>query len=123
MLLKIMRIVKIVSLKYHLKCRFGGHQAYLQVLRIYLNQWSLINSMNLCNIKNIIQSFNLALNENGNSFSRQDLCDSGFQDFIIIALCLGKCFKLIIKEKFESDEYIGHQIKYSHTLLKKKLIS
>jgi hypothetical protein len=29
-----------------------------------------------------------------------------FQDSIIIALCLGKCFKVLIKDRFELDEYI-----------------
>ena len=61
---------------------------------------SLIISMNLCSIKNMIQLFNLDLHEIGNLFSRQDLRDSVFQDSIIKVLCLGRCFKLLIKEKF-----------------------
>jgi hypothetical protein len=31
-------------------------------------------------------------------FSRQDLRDSSFQDSIIKVICLGKCFKMLIKE-------------------------
>jgi hypothetical protein len=37
-------------------------------------------------------------------FSRQDLRDSVFQDSIIKVICLGKCFKMLIKEKSGSDD-------------------
>jgi hypothetical protein len=56
--------------------------------------------MNLCSIKNIILLSNLDLHDLGNMFSRQDLRDSVFQDFIIKVLCLAKCSKTLIKEKY-----------------------
>jgi hypothetical protein len=55
--------------------------------------------MKLCTIKNIIQLSNLELHDLGNKFSRQDLRDSVFQDSIIKFICLGECFKTLIKEK------------------------
>jgi hypothetical protein len=59
--------------------------------------------MNLCSIKNIIQLSNLDLHDLGNMFSRQDLRDSVFQDSIIKVICLGECFKTLIKEKSGLD--------------------
>jgi hypothetical protein len=60
--------------------------------------------MNLCSIKNIIQLSNLNLHDLGNMFSWQDLRDSVFQDSIIKVLCLRKCFKTLIKEKYGLDD-------------------
>jgi hypothetical protein len=53
----------------------------------------------------MIQLSALDLYEVGNLFSRQDLRDSAFQDSIIKVLCLGKCFKILIKEKSGLDEH------------------
>ena len=53
----------------------------------------------------MIQLSNLDLHEVGNLFSRQDLRDSVFQDSVIKFLCLGKCFKIQIKEKYGLDEH------------------
>jgi hypothetical protein len=50
---------------------------------------SLIISVNLCSIKNMIQSFNLEFHEVGKLFSHQYLHNSDFQDSIMIVLCLG----------------------------------
>jgi hypothetical protein len=36
--------------------------------------------------------------------SRQDLRDSVFQDSIINIICLGKCFKTLIQEKYGLDD-------------------
>jgi hypothetical protein len=65
---------------------------------------SLIISMNLCNIKNMVQLSNLDLEDVSKLFSRKDLRDSVFQDTIIKVLCLGKCFHHLIKEKSGLDE-------------------
>jgi hypothetical protein len=56
------------------------------------NSKSLIISMNLCNIKNMIHLSNMELDELRSLFSRRDLRDSSFQDTIIKVLCLGKSF-------------------------------
>jgi hypothetical protein len=53
---------------------------------------SLIISINMCNIKNMIHLSNLELDELRSSFSRRDLRDSSFQDTIIKVLCLGRSF-------------------------------
>jgi hypothetical protein len=63
------------------------------------NSNSLIISINLCNIKNMIHLSNLELDELSSLFSRRDLRDSSFQDTIIKVLCLGKSFLNLIKEK------------------------
>jgi len=72
---------------------------------LYNKSKSLIISLNLCSIKNMTQLSNLDIHEVGNLFSRQDLQDSIFQDSVIKVLCLGKCFKMLIKEKSGLDEY------------------
>jgi hypothetical protein len=59
---------------------------------------SLIISINLCNIKNMIHLSNLELDELSSLFSRRYLRDSSFQDTIIKLLCLGKSFLNLIKE-------------------------
>jgi hypothetical protein len=62
------------------------------------NSKSLIISINLCNIKNIIHLSNLELDELSSLFSHRDLQDSSFQDTIIKVLCLGKSFLTLIKQ-------------------------
>jgi hypothetical protein len=56
------------------------------------NSKSLIISIDLCNIKNMIHLSNLELDELRSLFSSKDLRDSSFQDTIILILCLGKSF-------------------------------
>jgi hypothetical protein len=70
------------------KLSFWGSPALPHVLRTSLKDSykSLIISMNLCSIKNMIQLFDAYLHEVGNLFSRQDLRDSIFQDSIIKVL-------------------------------------
>jgi hypothetical protein len=65
---------------------------------LYNKSKTLIISMNLCCIKNMIQLSSLDLHDFGNIFLRQDLRDSVFQDSIIKVICLGNCFKVLIKE-------------------------
>jgi hypothetical protein len=60
---------------------------------------SLTISINLCNMKNMIQLSNLDLDVISNLFSRKDLRDSDFQDTIVKVLCLGKRFQISIREK------------------------
>ena len=65
---------------------------------------SLIISMNLCSIKNMIQLSELDFHDVVNLFPRQDLRESVFQDSVIKVLCLGWSFKFLIKEKAGLDE-------------------
>jgi hypothetical protein len=68
---------------------------------------SLMISVNLCNMKNMIQLSNLDLDDISNLFSREDLHDSDFQDTIVKVLCLGKSFQISIREKCELKENDG----------------
>ena len=65
---------------------------------------SLIISMNLCSIKNMIQLSELDFHDVVNLFPRQDLRESVFQDSVIKVICLGCSFKLLIKENAGLDE-------------------
>jgi hypothetical protein len=74
---------------------------------------SLIISINLCNIKNMIHLSNLELDELSSLFSHRDLRDSCFQDIIIKVLCLGRSFLNLIKENHglnEDDVIVEHMI-------------
>jgi hypothetical protein len=75
---------------------------------------SLIISVNLCNIKNMIHLSNLELDEHSSLFSRRDLRDSSFQDTIIKVLCLGKSFLNLIKENhgLHEGDVIAEHIHY-----------
>jgi hypothetical protein len=73
-------------------------------------------SMDLSNIRNMIQLSDQDLNDVTSLFSRQDLRESIFKDSIIKILYLGKRFKLVIKEKHsleEYDEITGQLITYT----------
>jgi hypothetical protein len=77
------------------------------------NSKSLIISMNLCNIKNMIHLSNLELDELSSLFLRRGLGDSSFQDTIIKVLSLGKSFLTLIKENHglhEDDVITEHMI-------------
>jgi hypothetical protein len=54
--------------------------------------------MDLGNVRNMIQLSDQHLHGITSLFSRQDLRDPNFQNSIIKTLCLGKCFKLVLKE-------------------------
>jgi hypothetical protein len=58
----------------------------------------LLTSMDLGNVRNMIQLSDQDLHDITSLLSRQDLRDPNFQDSIIKILCLGKCFKLVLKE-------------------------
>ena len=77
----------------------SGIETILTAIDLNDDSRLLITSMNLCNIKNMIQLSNLDLEDVGNLFSRKDLRDSNFQDTIIKVICLGKCFQHLIKDK------------------------
>jgi hypothetical protein len=63
----------------------------LKTIGVKENSRSLIVSMYFSSIKNMIQLFNLDLDEIGKLISIQDLREAVIQDSIIILLCQGKC--------------------------------
>jgi hypothetical protein len=67
-------------------------ETLIKAMNLCDNSKSLIISINLCNIKNMIHLYNLELDELSSLFSRKDLRDSSFQNTIIKVLCLGKAF-------------------------------
>jgi hypothetical protein len=81
----------------------SGIEKLFEVMGLYNKSKTLIKSKHLCSIKNIIQLSNSELHDLGKMFSCQDLRDSVFQDSIIKVLCLGECFKTLIKEKYGLD--------------------
>jgi hypothetical protein len=90
-----------------------GIEKLFNAMNLCDNSKSLIISINLCNIKNIIHLSNLELDELSSLFSRRDLRDSSFQDTIIKVLCLGKSFLNLIKENHglnEDDVIAEHMI-------------
>jgi hypothetical protein len=77
------------------------------------NSKSLIISISLCKIKNMIHLSNLELDELRSLFSCKDLRDSNFQGTIIEVLRLGKSFLNLIKENHgldEDDDIAEHMI-------------
>jgi hypothetical protein len=75
-----------------------GIKKLFNAINLCDNSKSLIISINLCNIKNMIHLSNLELDELSSLFSCRDLRDSSFQDTIIKVLGLGKSFLNLIKE-------------------------
>jgi hypothetical protein len=65
----------------------SGIEKLFEVMGLYNKSKTLIISMNLCSINNIIQLSTLNVHDLGNMFSHQDLRDSVFQDSIIKVLC------------------------------------
>jgi hypothetical protein len=82
-----------------------GIEKLFNAMNLCENSKSLIISINLCNIKNMIHLSNLELDELSSLFSRRDLQDSSFQDTIIKVLCIGKSFLNLIKENHGLHEY------------------
>jgi hypothetical protein len=68
----------------------SGIENLFALMGLFEKSKSLIISMNLCSVKNIIQLSELDLHEVGNLFTGQDLRDSVFQDSIIKVSCLGQ---------------------------------
>jgi hypothetical protein len=90
-----------------------GIEKLFNAMNLRENFKSLIISINLCTIKNIIHLSNLELDELSSLFSRRDLRDSSLQDTIIKVLCLGKSFLNLIKENHglhEDDVIAEHMI-------------
>jgi hypothetical protein len=90
-----------------------GIEKLFNAINLCDNSKSLIISMILCNIKNMIHLSNLELDEFSSLFSRKDLRDSSFRDTIIKVLCLGKSFFNLIKENYglhEDDVIAEHMI-------------
>jgi hypothetical protein len=69
-----------------------GIETLLNAMNLFDNSKSLIISINLCNINNMIHLSNLELDELSSLFTSRDLRGSSFQDTIIEVLCLGKSF-------------------------------
>jgi hypothetical protein len=69
-----------------------GIETLFHTMSLCDNSKSLIISINLCNIKNMIHLSNLEIDELSSLYSRRDLPDSSFQDTIIKVLFLGKSF-------------------------------
>jgi hypothetical protein len=67
-----------------------GIEKIFNAMNLCDNSKSLIVSINLCNIKNMIHLSDLELDELRSLFSSRDLRDSSFQDTIIKVLYLGK---------------------------------
>jgi hypothetical protein len=90
-----------------------GIEKLFNAMSLCENSKSLITSINLCNIKNMIHLSNLELDELSSLFSLRDLRGSSFQDTIIKVLCLGKSFLNLIKENHglnEDDVIAEHMI-------------
>jgi hypothetical protein len=90
-----------------------GIEKLFNAMNLCDNSKSLIISMNLCNIKNMIHLSKLELDELSNLFLPRDLRDSSFQDTIIKVLCLGKSFLNLIIENHglhEDDVIAEHMI-------------
>jgi hypothetical protein len=69
-----------------------GIEKLFNAMNLCENSKSLIISINLCNIKNMIHLSNLELDDLRSLFSSRDLRDSSFQDTIIKVLCSAKSF-------------------------------
>jgi hypothetical protein len=82
-----------------------GIERLFNTMNLCDNSKSLIISINLSNIKNMIHLFS-------SLFSRRDLRDSSFQDTIIKVLCLGKSFLNLIKENhgLNEDDFIAEHM-------------
>jgi hypothetical protein len=92
---------------------YPGIEKIFNAMNLCENSKSLIISINLCNIKNMIHLPNLELDELSSLFSRRYLRYSSFQHTIIKVLCLGKSFLILIKENHglnEDDVIAEHMI-------------
>jgi hypothetical protein len=90
-----------------------GIEKLFSVMNLCDDSMSLIISINLCNIKNMINLSNLELDELSSLFSRRDLRDSSLQDIIIKVLCLVKSFLNLIKENHrlhKDEDIVKHMI-------------
>jgi hypothetical protein len=82
-----------------------GIETLFHAMNLCDNSKSLIISINLCIIKNMIHLSNLEIDELSSIYSRRDLLDSSFQDTIIKVLCFGKSYVL-----HEHDAIAEHMI-------------
>jgi hypothetical protein len=90
----------------------SGIEKLFNAMNLFENSRSLIISIYMCNVKNMIHLSNLELDELSSLFSRRDLRDSNFQDTIIKVLCLGKSFLNLIKENhgLHEDDVIAENM-------------
>jgi hypothetical protein len=75
-----------------------GMDKLFNVIKLNEDSKFLLISMGLGNVENIIQLSDQDLHDANSLFSPQDLRDPNFQDSNINVLCLGNCFKLVLKE-------------------------
>jgi hypothetical protein len=75
-----------------------GIEKLFKLIKLNEDSKFLITSMDLGNVRNIIQLSDQDLHDITSLLSRQNLRAPNFQDSIIKILCLGKCFKLVLKE-------------------------
>jgi hypothetical protein len=89
-----------------------GIETFFNAMNLCDNSKSLIISINLCNIKNMIHISSLELDELSSLYSRRDLLDSSFQDTIIKVFCLGKSFLNLTNDNhgLHEDDVIVQQI-------------
>jgi hypothetical protein len=86
----------------HLCCHFGvlpdlsaEIENLFQLIKLHDDAKFLIIFINLCNVRKFVTDL----------FSRQYLRNPIFRDAVIKILCLGKCFKLLIKETYGLGEH------------------
>jgi hypothetical protein len=82
-----------------------GIEKLFKLIKINEDSKFLITPMDLDNVRNMIQLSGQDLHDITSLFSCQDLRDPNFQDSIIKILCLGKCFKLVLKEIHDLGEH------------------
>jgi hypothetical protein len=71
----------------------SGNENLFDAMGLDEKSKSLIISMNLCSIKNMIQLSELDFHDVVNLFPREDLRESVFQDSVIKVLCLEQSLK------------------------------
>jgi hypothetical protein len=76
----------------------AGVENLFKLIKLHYDKKFLMISMNLCNVRNMIQLSDQVLQDVTELFSRQNLRNPNFQDAVIKIFCLEKCFKLLIKE-------------------------
>jgi hypothetical protein len=81
-----------------------GTKKLFELIKINEESKLLLTSMDLGNVRNMIQLSDQDLHDIISLFSRQDLSDPYFQDSTIKIFFLGKCFKLVLKEMHDLGE-------------------
>jgi hypothetical protein len=88
-----------------------GMDKLYKVIKLKEDSKFLLVSMGLGNVRNTIQLSEQELHDATSLFYHQDLKDPNFQYSIIKILCLGKCFKLVLREIHGLGEHDNIPIK------------